>query len=255
MVSFHGKFRPGLTRILTAICGACSVAWTASVISSYRAEDGFTSAARNILSMDKYSPEQLSELKQRVDTAQTGLLRPSALNDIAIIRLRLAEVGVASGNAELADASLNNLDPAVIAALAANPTNSFSWLTEYWLQGERAGDPKPGMKFLRMSYLLGPNEGWIAVRRNPLALSSFSSLPAELAGQTLSEFAGLVRSRLYTAAADILVGPGWAVRDRLAGSLADIDKDRRREFASVLENKDIEGVSIPGVGESPSFRF
>lgn len=253
MVDFHGKFRPGLARILTTTCGLCSVVWAASAIPSYQAEAALTGPARQILAMDKYSPEQLSQLKQRVDAAPIGLLRSSALSDIAIIRLRLAEVGAASGKAELAAAGLNDLDPAVIAALAANPTSSFLWLTEYWSQSERTGDPKPGMKFLRMSYLLGPNEGWIALRRNPLALSVFSSLPPELAEQTLSEFVRLVRSRFYTETANILAGPGWAVRDRLTGRLADIDKDTRREFATFLAHKDIKDVKIPGVEESPSF--
>jgi hypothetical protein len=253
MVNFNGKFRLGLARILTAICGLSSVAWAASTIPSYRAESAFTSSARHILSMDKYSPGQLNELKQSVDAAPIGLLRASALTDIAIIRLRLAEVGVASGKAELAAAGLNDLDPAVSAALAANPSSSFLWLTQYWSQSERTGDAKPAIKYLRMSYLLGPNEGWIALRRNPLALSAFSSLPPELSEQTLSEFVRLVRSRLYTEAVNILAGPGWAIRDRLASRLADIDEEKRRQFADFLQFNNVDGVKIPGVNESPSF--
>ena len=63
------------------------------------------------------------------------------------------------------------------------------------------------LTLLRMSYWSGPNEAWIAVRRNSLALGVFPSLPGDLAEQALSEFVGLVRSGLYSACGKY---PGWA---------------------------------------------
>jgi hypothetical protein len=243
------------TRILTAMFGICSIAWAICAIPVYRAEAAFATAAQHILSGDKYSPEQMNMLKLRLDAAPASSLRPSALGDIATIRLRIAETGLTSGNVQLAGAGFNDLETAVTAALAESPTNSFLWLTKYWLENTRGGNPTADLKFLRMSYELGPNEGWIAVRRSPLALSAFLSLPDGLAARVLTEFVGLVRSGLYFDAANILAGAGWPVHDKLLASLVKVDEGGRRRFAKALESKDLDGVVVPGVEERPSRPF
>ena len=88
-----------------------------------------------------------------------------------------------------------------------------------------------------------------------MALGVFQSLPTDLAEQTLSEFAGLVRSGLYADAANILAGPGWAVREQLLSHLVQVEEAARRGFARVLASKDLSGVTVPGVDESPSRPF
>jgi hypothetical protein len=252
---FPTKLLFGFTRILTAILGICSIVWAIFAIPVYRAEDAFATAAQHILSRDKYSPEQMKVLKLQLDTTPVSSLRPSSLGDIVTIRLRMAEAGLTSGDARLAKLGFDDLETAVTAALAESPTNSFLWLTKYWLESTRAGNPATDLKFLQMSYALGPNEGWIALRRSPLALSAFSSLPDELAAQAVAEFAGLVRSGLYYEAANILAGAGWAVHDKLLAGLVKVDEGSRHRFAKVLESKDLDGVVVPGVEEHPSRPF
>jgi hypothetical protein len=255
MAGFPNKLPFGFTRILTTTFGICSIAWAISAIPVYWAEAAFATAAQHILSGDKYSPEQMKLLKLQLVTTPADSLRPSSLSDIATIRLRMAETGLTSGNAQLASSGFDDLGTALTAALAENPTNSFLWLTKYWLETTRAGNPAADLKFLRMSYALGPNEGWIALRRSPLALSAFSSLPDGLAAQVLAEFAGLVRSGLYYEAANILAGAGWAAHDKLLGNLVKVDEGSRRRFAKALESKDLDGVVVPGVEERPSRPF
>jgi hypothetical protein len=252
---FPSKFPFGYARILSAMFGICSVAWAISAISVYQSETAFATAAQHILSGDKYKPEQMSLLKLQLDTTPASSLRPSSLSDVAAIRLRMAETGLMSGNAQLSSVGLDNLETAVTAALAENPTSSFLWLTKYWLETVRTGSPAADLKFLRMSYALGPNEGWIALRRSPLALSAFSSLPEGLAAQAIAEFTGLVRSGLYFEAANILAGAGWAVHDKLLAGLVRVDEGGRRRFAKALESKDLDGVVVPGVEERPSRPF
>jgi hypothetical protein len=106
-----------------------------------------------------------------------------------------------------------------------------------------------------MSYWSGPNEAWIAVRRNPLALSVFVSLPGDLAEQALLEFIRLVRSGLYADASNILAGPGWAIHEQLLSRLAEVDEADRRGLARALRSKDLEGVTVPGVEERPTRPF
>jgi hypothetical protein len=229
--------------------------WASSAILAYRAEGEVANLSRQILLGEKFSNEQLNALKLRLDAVPTVSPRPSALSNIATIRLRLVEATLASGQAQAAASSLDDLETTVRAALAGNPTNSFLWLMDYWLHKLRSGNAIADPKLLRMSYLLGPNESWIAVRRNPIALSGFSSLPNDLAEQALAEFAGLVRSGFYMDAANTIAGSGWAVHERLLSRLVQVDEDNRRRFAKVLESKDLSGVTVPGVDERPSRPF
>ena len=129
------------------------------------------------------------------------------------------------------------------------------WLTDFWLKRLRGESVDRDLNLLRMSYWSGPNEGWIAVRRNPLALGVFPSLPGDLAEQALSEFVGLVRSGLYADASNILAGPGWAIHEQLLSRLVQVEEADRREFARAIASKDVGEVTVPGLEERPSRPF
>ena len=253
MVGFPEKLPLLSTRILIAIVGACAVAWSTFAIRTSAIGAAFAGPAMHILAEDRFSPEQLNALTRQIDETSAVSLRPAALSDIAIIRLRLAEVAVQSGNAQLAAAVFDNLQTAVAAALERAPTNSFMWLTDYWAHSVRSGNPADGLKSLGMSYAEGPNEGWIAIRRNPVALSAFPSLSERVANQALDEFANMVKSGFYPEAANILAGPGWRIHDKLLARLAPIDGHDRRRFAKELETKDLKGVVVPGIDHRRPF--
>jgi hypothetical protein len=243
-------------RGFTAIFGICAIAWAIDVILIYRAEASLAGAAQGILSGDKFSSAQLNAMKRQLEAAPAKPLQASAQSSAAIIRLLLLQDELKAGNRQpTALPGMADLQTAVSAALAQSPTNSFMWLTDFWLGRLRGDTAGTDLNFLRMSYWSGPNEAWIAVRRNPLVLSVFPSLPSDLTDQALSEFARLVRSGLYTDASNILAGPGWAVREQLLSRLAEVDEVDRRGFARALRSKDLDGVTVPGVDERPSRPF
>ncbi len=246
----QGNRLRGFVRLAVAVGGGCSIAWALLAYPSLRHETAVAAAAQHILLGEKYSAEQLNELRSELGVNSAISLRPSALNDIAMIRLRFVEAGLASGRASAAD--LDSLQRSIDVALNHNPARSFLWLTEYWLRSG-SGPADPGL--LRMSYQTGPNEAWIAIRRNPTALAVFPSLSEDLKGRAIAEFAGLVRSWLFQEAGNILAGPGWPVRERLLNGLARLDEGHRSRFARALEARDIEDVVVPGVQQRPSRPF
>ena len=182
-----------------------------------------------------------------------GRNEPSALWGATVIRTFLLEEQLKSGDRSASD--YDRLQSNVDAALAHSPTDSFTWLVAFWLRRLRFEPTANDSRLLRMSYWSGPNEAWIAVRRNPVALGVFPSLPDDLADQALSEFVRLLRSRLYTEASNILAGPGWAIREQLLSRLSQVDEVDRRGFARALRSKDLDGVTVPGVDERPSRPF
>lgn len=241
-------------RSFIAMFGICAIAWAIAAIPIYRADAPLAGAAQRILSGDKFNAAQLSAMKHQLDAAPARPLQASALNSAAIIRLLLLEDELKVGNRQPSAPDLAELQMVVSAALAQSPTGSFMWLTDLWLKRLRGESVDSNLDLLRMSYWSAPNEAWIAVRRNPLALGVFPSLPSELAEQALSEFVRLVRSNLYWDASNILAGPGWAIHEQLLSRLVEVDEADRRGFAKALAFKDLD-VTVPGMDQRPSRPF
>jgi len=246
-VNLPRKYWLGLGRTFVASLGICSIAWSLSSLQFSRAEALLSSSAARILAGQSYNAEQLSRFKQDIEVIPADRLRSSSLRDIAVISLRQLDEEKTSNGSDLALA-------AVTMALSADPGDSFLWFAEFWLHRQRADLTERDLDLLRRSYLSGPNEGWVAIMRNPLALGIFPSLSNDLVEQALSEFAGIVRSGLYPEAANILAGPGWPIRDHLLSRVAQLDDATRRGFASVLAYKHID-VDMPGIENRPSRPF
>ncbi len=138
--------------------------------------------------------------------------RPAALRSAAIIRLRMVEAAASTGDHKHADEDLKSLGNVIRSSLSCLPADPFLWLVLYWVESTQNGIKPEYLNYLRMSYQLGPNEGWIALKRNPVAFANFALLPADLATDAINEFLGLINSELYRA------GGRNLQRARLAGA-------------------------------------
>ena len=235
--------------------GLCAIAWATSALATFGREGTLVGVAQHLFSGERYRIERLNEALQDVKQMPLSQWRSTALSSMAMIRLPLAEAVLNAGKADDVARALDDLDTVTAAALDGNPTSGFLWLTEYWLRNARKANRGEDLQLLRMSYSRAPNEGWIAVMRNPQALGAFAVLPDDLQERALSEFVGLVRSGFYQDAANILAGPGWAVRDKLLTRLAPLGEVERRRFSRALESKNLEGVVVPGTDARPSRPF
>src|SRR2546423_1526358 len=121
-------------RSFIAIFGICAIAWAIDAIPVYHADAQLADAAQRILSGDKFNAAQLSSMKRQLETAPTGRLQASALSSVAIVRLLLLEDDRNAGNRQPSASNIDELQIVVRAALAQSPTNSFMWLTDFWLK-------------------------------------------------------------------------------------------------------------------------
>ena len=242
-------------RGLVAIFGICAIAWAVDVLLIYRAEASLEGTAQSILSGERFNPAQLSVLKRQLDAAPARLVQASSLSGAAIIRLQLLEDELSAGKGPPSASDIADLQTSVSSALAQSPMDSFMWLTDFWLTRLRGEPIDRNLNLLSMSYWSGPNEGWIAVKRNPLALGAFSSLPGDLAEQAQAEFVGLVRSGLYEDASRIMAGPGWGIHEQLLSRLVQVPEGDRRGFARAMASKDVGEVTVPGLEKRPARPF
>ncbi|WP_339028231.1 hypothetical protein WI604_25725 [Bradyrhizobium symbiodeficiens] len=245
-----GRRTSGLVRASLMLCGGGAVAWSIFTFPTFTRERALDVTVQRVLTGERYSPAQLSALRDELSESQEWSLRPSVRSKLAIIRLRLVEDDMATGRYKSDAVVSGGFASSIDATLSDSPTSAFLWLTKFWLAFQQSGSVAPNFDLLRMSYFMGPNEVWIALRRNPLALSLFARMPDDLADRSIVEFAGLVRSGLYSDAASILTGPGMPIGQRLLDGLARVDEVDRYRFAKLLEAKDVQGFTIPGIKET-----
>jgi hypothetical protein len=237
------------SRLFTIAFAATAICWSVSVMPVFWSETAIAQAATHIIAGEVYKPEAMEALELSLGHDQSSALRSSMLSKAAIIRLRSAEDAITVGDQNIIDRNLNTLGRAVDSELTNTPSDPYQWLVLFWLNNARNGFKPENLRYLKISYALGPYEGWIAIKRNRLALAIFSSLPVDLQEMAISEFVGLVRSQLYAEAADILAGPGWPIRQVLLAHLKELKEPDRRTLFKLLQDRNLDDLSLPGTEE------
>src|ERR1019366_8525833 len=144
--------------------------------------------------------------------------------------------------------SLGNV---IRSSLSCVPADPFLWLALYSVEVTENGFKPDYLKYLRMSYRLGPHEGWIVLKRNPLAFTVFQQLPPDLGENAINEFvAMLLDSHFSDQAAEILIGPAWQEREQILSNLTRIGDVDRKRFADVLQRRGYD-LNVPGIGLAP----
>jgi hypothetical protein len=236
-----------LARLFALGLGLFALAWGTATFSVFWTQLSIERTADAIVDRDAFKPHSLEPLLPVTDQIEgSSNCRPEALHNTAIIRLRLAEESIANAERNAIDVRLNALQDAIHRSLACSPSDPFLWMILTWVDQMRQGFRPEQLTYLRLSYQLGPYEGWIADRRSRLALSMFERLPPDLAEDVVREFAGMVHSHLYQEAVSIVTGPGWPIHDRLLASLKDVDVRQREELAKELYAAGY-NASVPGI--------
>jgi hypothetical protein len=249
----QGEFGAGraLARTFTCLLGLAAVAWGSFELPLFWRQAPVDRMASEILQGQTFGTSLLmDEAKQIEASEKSSLCNPSALNDAAAIRLAIVDNLMAEHDKTLTSA-YGTLNHATRVALSCTPADSFEWLTLFWLDLSGHGFTEKNAAFLRLSYALGPNEGWIALRRNRLAIALFARLPSDLADDAVEEFVKLVNTgTLYPETAEIFSRAAPAVQQRLAKALGSAKTIPREMFAKTIYDNGV-NIQIPGV-ERPS---
>lgn len=202
---------------------------------------------------DRFKPDDLEGLWERMKaTWKPPIAQPQFSQSEALIALRMAEVAVGRKSSEEVDHEMETAQSKVRNALLQTPSDAFLWLLLYSIEMARNGVDATNMSYLDQSYATGPNEGWIALRRNRMALASFPMLSEVIQSIVVSEFAKLVDSDFAEDAAMNLTTVGWSQRAHLLNGLGGVDITSKRNLVKRLAASGI-NVEIPSVdyGDRP----
>ena len=154
---------------------AFSVWWGMSTFPVFWQDARLDHTAEIVLDGEVFKREILQTLLADADSAEAWA-RPEALRSAAIIRLNLAERVSIAENAKPPGPIIDQLDASVRRSLSAAPADPLLWLALFW-SNRMADDPsKEDFAYLRMSYRVGPHEGWVASMRNYIAFANFPEL-------------------------------------------------------------------------------
>jgi len=227
------------------VFGCAAVAWGLYTLPIFARQVPIERVATHVLEGDPFKSGVLEALMPGVEIAErAGPCSPAVMRSAAIIRTRMAEQAIVDGD-EI-DTQLNALHDSIRRSLACSPADPFLWIVLYWVEANRNGFEPDYLKYLRLSYQLGPNEGWIALKRNGYALAIFRRLPPDLAQMVITEFANLLDSGFDDAVVKIFEGPGWSQRALLLPQLKGVAEIHREAFARALYRAGYD-VNVPGI--------
>ncbi len=239
------KFRP--LRVLLICVAVITGLWASNAFPIFWAERKIDYIGARIAEGELFKRAPLLDLKPQLDHfAQQTYPTPRSLHNAALIELRLAELELETGEKIAGNPQFARAQSAVQTALHAAPSDAFMWFALFWLLKTRDGMSADLLPYLRMSYLVGPHEGWVAVRRNRIAVPLLAVLPKDLADDAVTEFANLVSYGYVNSAADILTGPGWGNHDLLLQGLAKSPEYARRSLAGAASDLGFD-VAVPGI--------
>jgi len=234
-------------KILTVILGCFAIAWGVQVMPIAWRDQTVGRTAKRIIQGEHFHTEALTNLLPMVETTEYATYcDPDGRHNGAVIRLRLAE-DFAISSPRAVNEQLDPLIESVRRSLACSPADPFLWVTLFRAESGNYGLRDGDFNYLAMSYRTGPNEGWIALRRNFVALSVFESLPKDLADLAVDEFTRILGLGLYQEAIEIFGRSGSRARDALLAHLAvsTVSERQRKVFADALYARGYD-VEVPG---------
>ena len=236
-----------IIRWFVAAFGCTAIVWGAVALPIFWRQAPLNAIATRIIDGEAFQAQSLDLLLPEVQGVTRGAFcRPAASRNAAVILVRAAEDQLSADARDTVDVRLDAARNAIRYALSCSPADPFLWLALYWVENTQHGFRAEHLKYLRLSYQLGPNEGWIALKRSRAAFAVFQKLPADLAEHTIREFVALLESALYGPAVDIFIGPAWPQRELILSRLTHLREQDRQLLANELVRRGYD-VNVPGI--------
>lgn len=239
-------------RIIVLCLALASLAWGCAMLPLFWRSRPIEATADLIVQGHQFSTSDIEAELRRMESYGTSP-KASVRRSLAMLKLRLVEDAFAQGDRLSIDRRFGELNRSVVELFEVDPADSFFWMIYYWSQVTTGGFTPATLKALEFSYDLGPNEGWIGIKRNRVALGVMSQLSERMKQRVVDEFAGMVAAGLIVDAAASINAASEPTRSRLLAGLGSAPIAERERLARYLGDTGTD-VEIPGV-HLPEKRF
>lgn len=239
-----GAAATGITCLLAAVLGLGGVAWSAITLPTFWRQLPLEQFANRITRGETFPVDRLEEkLRLYREAGSPVRCNATAAHDTAVVDLAIVR-GQFDASSET-DARLERSRNIVVEALSCLPSDPYLWFSLFQIESLRVGLRQEYLRYLDMSYQVGPNEGWLAIPRNRAAFAIFPALPEALQSKVIDEFCLLLRSELYAEAIEIFLGAARPHQAELVSRMGAVPIRNRQLFAVQLARKGID-AHIPG---------
>ena len=230
-----------------AALGVLGIIWGGLLLPRFWQTASLNHVAAEIVQGRVFTQKVMMQEAQQAEPALASpLCNPTELHNTVALHLTMLNDSLAKNKQAFVEQLKAPLYDLGRIALACAPTDGFTWLVLFWLDAGKRGVRQENLAYLRFSYAMSPNEGWIAIWRNRLAMTMFDQLPPELASKALDEFGRLLENgRLYEEMASVFESVPAPVQQRIVQQLGAASPLRRQTFARVLYDHGLD-VTIPG---------
>lgn len=230
-------------RLALLLLGAIALWWFMTVAPIFKSVAPASAVSERILANESFKLSALRETLALIEREPAFVIvEPAIARAQALVRLTLADTISRSRVSEDTDGEAARTISNLRYSLSLNPADSALWLMLYSVQTSYAGLNPSDARLLEASYVTGPLEGAVALRRSPVALAGFEAISSSTQELALREFVELVDAEFTEQAAQALVHAGPKLRAQLAEQLKFAALSARKRLAQRLV---AEGVKIP----------
>ena len=222
--------------------------WVFLVARPLQLESALVGVAGSIVHGQSFTAGALAQVDDLAHSVDVEKGRYSdLLRDVAIVRLHEAENAFVTGDRRKIQDASAAARSAIQRSLSSSPRDAFLWFALSWLNLIQQGDPRDTSAFLRLSYQTGPNEGWVSLRRNNVALITFALLDPDLKDKALSEFQEMANVYSFIpVVARLIAGTDPAFQEQLLLALSYAPDENKKLLAQMLPEMGVD-APVPGV--------
>jgi hypothetical protein len=224
-----------VVRVLTLAIGCVGLAWGIFALPRSEVADDFRDIGGRLLRSETFNRTSLtrtleSQASQNVSPCDTHSQRA-----LLLMEMPLAEAALRSGAAGEFDRHIESLEARSRQVLSCTPRDSFVWLVAFNLEVLHGRLNERSFNLLAMSYQTSPNEAWISIRRNIVAMPLVLAAPEPVRQKTLFEFQQLIRNGFEDDAARSYLTASASVRSLLQTRVDQLELPRRKKFSDALQ--------------------
>lgn len=217
-------------RFLTLVVAAAGLAWGLVTLPGSEASDDLLDVESQLLRSETFTPKALARTLKTPAFEKLSNCDVPAQIALLLIEARVSEATLRAGAVNDFDLHSASIDSRSDRVLACAPRQSFVWLMKFSQAILRGQLDERSFAFLAMSYETSPDEGWVTIRRNNVAVPLLLVFPEPLKEKALSDFQRLVKGGFNEEAGRLYQGASPPIRSLLQASVEQLESYRQKSF-------------------------
>jgi hypothetical protein len=214
--------------------GCLGLGWGLFVLPWSEAADDLRSFEGRLLRSEAFALKALGQILDSPASKILDICDTHSQRALLLMEMPLTAIALRSGGAGEFDQRIRALETRSKGILGCTPRDSFVWLVMFYLESLHGRFDEKMFDLLAMSYETSPNEAWISIRRNFVALPLIEVAPTRARERILDEFVSLVGNGFADDAARSYFAAPQQVRALLLTRIQSMDESRHKAFLEAL---------------------